>query len=92
MHHTVDREGQGAVWFGYDNGQLSAHVGLSAEVVNATPKPRRAPKLVGTLPRGGNLAAEVNQEGVSFVEGTQQLGRGIFVPALQHPFGTRKET
>ena len=80
------------MWFGYDNGQLSAHVGLSAEVVNATPKPRRAPKLVGTLPRGGNFAAEVYQERMLLVERTQQLGRWIFVPALQHPFGTRKET
>ena len=58
------------MWFGYDNGQLSAHVGLSAEVVDATPKPRCAPELVGTLPRGGNFAAEVHQEGVLLVERT----------------------
>ena len=58
------------MWFGHNNGQLSAHIGLSAEVVYATPKPRRAAKLVGTFPRGGNFAAEVHQEGVLLVERT----------------------
>ena len=56
------------MWFGYDNGQLSAHICLSTEVIDASPKPRRASKLVGTFPRGGNFTAEVNQEGVSLVE------------------------